>query len=70
MLWEIGVVPVGSGHSEADLGCVGVAPGDGDPDSTGPDVLLSHEDSSALWWAEKAPGHRPGAGQQPTCHVF
>lgn len=61
----------GSRDSEADLGWVGWAGlGDRDPDSTGPDVLLPHEDSPALRRPEEAPGHRPGAGQQPTCHVL
>ena len=38
---------------EADWDWVGVPAGDRDPDSPGTDVLLSHEDSSALWRAEE-----------------
>lgn len=70
MLYEIGVVLRRGLCMEADWDWVGVPAGDRDPDSPGTDVLLSHEDSSALWRAEEAPGHCSGTGQQPACHVL
>lgn len=45
-------------------------PGQGDPDGPGPAVLCQHADRQPLGRPAEAPGHRTGAGEQPTCHVL
>lgn len=45
-------------------------PGQGDPDGSGPAVLCQHADRQPLGRPAEAPGHRAGAGEQPSCHVL
>lgn len=45
-------------------------PGQGDPDSAGLAGLCPHSDGQPVGWTAEAPGHRSGAGEQPSSHVL
>lgn len=63
------VVTCGGGSLMAALALL-LPPGQGDPDGSGLAVLCQHSDRKSLRRAAEAPGHRAGAGEQPSRHVL